>query len=160
MRGVISLLVNIDVHVVPLYRCLHDIYDSLNDIYGMSPSGHIWYEPINPLIEEFLTQGSPCHAKMDKPRITIVFPINLSNYLFLHKLHIRWFLKSSFFTSKGLRYKSITFLCCPSLLPIWSSPMIPPRHADTHLAEEVLAGKNMGIQILLPIASAQGPICF
>jgi hypothetical protein len=48
MREVISSLVNIDVHVVPLYRCLQGIYDG-------SPSGHIWYEPINPLIEEFLT---------------------------------------------------------------------------------------------------------
>ena len=55
MRGAIFLLVNIDVHVVHLYRCLQGIYGSHRDIYGRSPSGYIWYEPINPLIEKFLT---------------------------------------------------------------------------------------------------------
>jgi len=55
MRGVISSLVNVDVHVVPLYRCLQGIYGSLHGIYCLSPLWHIWYEPINPLIEEFLT---------------------------------------------------------------------------------------------------------
>jgi hypothetical protein len=50
VRGVISSLVFSRIHQIPLYRCLQGIY-------GMSPSGHIyiWYEPINPLIEEFLT---------------------------------------------------------------------------------------------------------